>query len=386
MKILFLSHDALRTGAPIIFLNFLRWFRDNASIPFRIMLRNGGELEPDFQALGPVNVFNREMFSKMGLSKKSILFSRFKAVVNRIYLNNLKKQLLQDNIGLIYSNTVTNGEVLEFLSGLNCPVITYVHELEYWIRQTGLHNFNRVKKYTTHYIAVSEAVKKNLVQTHKIPEKKVEVVYGFIPTSSGEIETQKTNNMRKILNIPNSAFIVGGSGFENWRKGQDLFIQLAISVSRKFKDRPVHFVWVGGNQTGISFYKKTHDIKLSGIEDRIHFISQNSNPMDYYFIFDVFTMVSREDPFPLVNLEVAALGKPILCFENAGGTSEFIENDAGFVIPYLDIVAMADKVICLARDEALRKRLGSFAMHKVRERHAVEVIAPKVTEIIERFL
>ena len=384
-KILFISHDALRTGAPIIFLNFLRWFRDNASIPFRIMLRNGGELEPEFQAIAPVIVFNRKIRLRRGLDKIPILFHRLKAVANRIHLNSLKKQLLQDNIGLIYSNTVINGEVLEFLSFLDCPIITHVHELEYWIRQAGA-NFNRVKKYTQHYITVSEAVKKNLIQYHKIPEKKIEVVYGFIPTSSVEIKTQKTNNMRKVLNIPQNAFIIGGSGFENWRKGQDLFIQLAISVSQKFKERPIHFVWVGGNQNGINFYKKKHDIRLAGIEDWVHFISQISNPMDYYSVFDVFTMVSREDPFPLVNLEVAALGKPIVCFDNAGGTPEFVADDAGFVVSYLDIEAMADKVICLAKDEVLRKRLGAVAMHKVKERHTIEIGAPKILEIIERFL
>ena len=35
---------------------------------------------------------------------------------------------------LIYSNTVTNGELLERLEPLDCPVISHIHELEYWTR------------------------------------------------------------------------------------------------------------------------------------------------------------------------------------------------------------------------------------------------------------
>ena len=385
-KILFISHDALRTGAPIIFLNFLRWFRGNASIPFRIMLRNGGELEPEFQAIVPVIVFNRKILHGRGLEKIPILFPSVQRVVNRIHRNSLKKQLAQDNIGLIYSNTVTNGKVLEFLSGLNCPVITHVHELEYWIRHPGPQNFRHVKKYTQHYIAVSEAVKQNLIINHDIPENKIDVVHGFVPDSALEIKPINASDIRKSMDIPENAFVVGGSGFETWRKGKDIFVQLALAVTRNCKDKPVHFVWVGGNQEGLEFHEIQHDIKHAGLSDRVHFVAQVLNPMDYYAIFDVFVMISREDPYPLVNLEVASLGKPIVCFDNAGGTPEFVENDAGFVVPYLDIHAMAEKVMLLSKDELLRKKLGARAAQKVRERHDISVAAPKILNLISRYL
>lgn len=385
-NIIFISHDASRTGAPIILLNFLRWFKKNSELSFRILLRRSGDLENEFRKLTMVNVFGRRNFFNNRIINRIFTISALHNIAKRIYLKLLNKQFLNDNIGLIYSNTITNGEVLKYLSNIDCPVITHVHELEYWINQTGKHNFGLVKQYTDPYIAVSEAVKNNLVQNHEIPVEKVEVIHGFIPISSINIQSRKINDTRKILNIPESSFIVGGSGYENWRKGQDIFIQLAVNVLRKYKDRPVHFVWVGGNQKGQNLYKKQHDIKKAGVGSMVHFVPQVLNPMDYYSIFDVFTMVSREDPFPLVNLEVAVLGKPILCFENAGGTSEFIENDSGFAVPYLDIEAMADKIIMLANDEKLRKQLGKKAAQKAMERHDISIVAPKILEIINRFI
>ena len=57
-QILFISHDASRTGAPILLLNFLRWFKQNTDIPFRIILAKTGELEPYFKELAPTFVFN----------------------------------------------------------------------------------------------------------------------------------------------------------------------------------------------------------------------------------------------------------------------------------------------------------------------------------------
>ena len=41
----------------------------------------------------------------------------------------------------------------------------------------------------------------------------------------------------------------------------------------------------------------------------------------------------EEDPYTLVCLEAAALEKPYVCFEGAGGSPEFVEEDCGFVVP-----------------------------------------------------
>jgi glycosyltransferase involved in cell wall biosynthesis len=145
-------------------------------------------------------------------------------------------------------------------------------------------------------------------------------------------------------------------------------------------------MWIGGSTNGMELYEIEHDIRQAGISDRVHFINHVSNPLDYYREFNVFAMISREDPFPLVNLEVASLGKPIVCFKNAGGTPEFVEDDAGFIVPYLDIAEMADKIILLAKDDELRKKLGRRSLEKVKENYDISVGASKILKIVERFL
>ena len=96
-------------------------------------------------------------------------------------------------------------------------------------------------------------------------------------------------------------------------------------------------------------------------------------------------MISREDAYPLVCLETAAMATPIICFENGGGMPEFVEEDCGFVVPYLDVEAVAEKVVKLYQDPALREQMGASAAIKVRQRHHIEAIAPDVAELIERF-
>lgn len=384
-KVLFINHDASRSGAPIFLLNFLKWFQANSTIPFRVLSKNSGDMDHDFQALAPLNFFKRVLPRNSRL-RSLLSASRLQRVLDGFHSKRLLKDIAADNIGLIYSNTITNGEVLKFLSAVNCPVVTHVHELEYWIHHSGPSNLELVKSYTKRYIVVSEAVKEHLVTNHGIPVEHIEVIHGFIPLASLMGRVDPLSNPRRELNIAADAFIVGSSGMETWRKGKDLFIQLAIAVRAKGGDLPIHFVWVGGHCNATETYQIRHDLHHAGITDQVHFVDHVTNPMDYYRQFDVFAMVSREDPFPLVNLEAAALGKPVVCFDSGGGSPEFVGEDAGFVVPYLDINAMADKLILLARNKELREELGMRGCAKVTENHDIPVGARRILEVIEQYL
>ncbi len=382
-KVLFISHDASRTGAPIVFLNFLRWFKRNTDIPFKILLRNSGPLESEFAAIAPVLIVNK---------KKPAKRSRVTRILNRLgfqsNINSIKDKLIRDNIGLIYSNTVTNGEVLELLADLKCPVICHVHELQMAIQHyAGLECFAQVKKHTLIYIAVSKAVKKNLIENNGIPEEKINLVYGFTPTNNHNFknDSQKQELIFEQLGISSEDKIVCASGTTDWRKGTDLFIQLALSVSKRYVE-PVHFLWIGGKTEGLHFERLCYDVRNIGLEKYIHFLGVQPNPLDYFAVCDVFALVSREDPFPLVCLEAASLAKPIICFDNAGGEKEFVEDYCGFVVPYLDIQTMADKVIQLLDNPSLCEQMGSRAMQKVRDKHNEKLIGRQITQVIEQFL
>lgn len=334
-------------------------------MPFLIMLRQGGELTSEFEVLGPILFFHEQV--RGGIIKRVL---RRLGLTKRFFLAGLKKKLAGENIGLIYSNTIVNGEILRFLSFLKCPVISHVHELENCIKAHGKTNMEQVKRYTTRYIAVSAAVKKNLVENHGIKKEDIEKIYGFLPVS--EIRPQQTReSIYSELGIPAGSHAICGAGTTDWRKGPDLFIRLEEAVNRRLPER-TFFLWVGGDKTST--------------EGGVRFLGSRKNPFDYFAACDIFAMVSREDPFPIVCLEAAALERPIVCFEKAGGIPEFVEQDCGFIVPYLDIEAMAEKIVKLLDSEGLRRSLGERARHKVIERHDINISAPRLLMLITGIL
>jgi len=378
-SVLFVSYDAARTGAPILFLNFLRWVRDNTKLPFEVLLVNGGELEREYREVAPVHVLNEE-------EHQGGIWGRY--VRGRGWRR--RKRMLAtiggNNIGLVYANTVANGEIIEQLSNRLCPVVTHVHELDYWMRyRVNPKSLEKVFNYTTRYIAVSQAVKNNLVQNFAVAGDKVEVIHGFVPVE--EFTPQRApEDVRQELGIEADAFVVGGAGTTDWRKGPDLFVQLARAVHSRVPDLPVHFVWVGGAKEGPRFGQLRHDVVRCGLQENVHFLGSTDTPAEFFNIFDVFALVSREDPFPLVALESAALGKPVLAFDGAGGMKEFIEEDCGMVVPYLDVARMADHIVQLMKSPERRLELGRHGARKVRQRHNIDVVAPKITHLLETMM
>src|SRR5258708_36960703 len=57
-RVLFVSHDASRTGSPMVLLTLQRWLRANLDIDIRTLLLEGGPLEAEFEALGRVHRFD----------------------------------------------------------------------------------------------------------------------------------------------------------------------------------------------------------------------------------------------------------------------------------------------------------------------------------------
>src|SRR5215510_2265579 len=387
-KILFVGHEATRTGAPYVLLHLLRWLRANTNVDSRLLLLAGGELVPEFADVSQVSILHPEEADKYNIVSRGL---RYIGYYRRNFIKRvarLKEMLIREGVDLIYSNTAVNGRIISSLADIGCPVITHVHELEYTLRHfVGVERTNLMKESTSHYIVVSESVRKNLVENHSIPEEKIDLIHAFIPVQAIEptYKNMVRRTIRQELGIPAEDYIVGGSGSILWRKGNDLFVQLASLLNRRQIDRPVWFVWLGGPLEGAWYHQIRHDIRLLGLENIVKFLGVRDDALNIFCALDVFVMTSREDPFPLVCLEAASVGVPIVCFDKTGGTYELVDGDSGFVVPYLDLECMADKVSALLNSEELRLRYGARAAQKTRQLYDVDIAAPKILEVIQRF-
>ncbi|HWB63000.1 MAG TPA: glycosyltransferase [Chitinophagales bacterium] len=349
-KILFISHDATPSGAPIVLLGLIEWLKANTDIEITVLLKDGGPLAKKFSELAPVYFFNLT-YAMPGNRLASFFYRRVVyPFLERRHKATLFEQLKQKNFDLIYSNTIANGSVLEFLAGLKCKVLSHIHELQFVIDCLGEENARQVVAHTQTYIAVSAQVKQHLCKRFNLPEEKIVQIPPFIDFSRVEKLKSEIDSgaLKRELGIPENAFVIGCAGSLEWRKGGDIFVSTAINAVKKLPN--AYFIWVGGERDKNLLSRLRFDIEKAGLPNRILFTGYKPNPYPYFAMWDLFLLTSREDPYPLVCLENMYLQKPVVCFAGSGGGEPLVGNyQCGVAVPYMDIeeATKAISVYCL---------------------------------------
>lgn len=108
-----------------------------------------------------------------------------------------------------------------------------------------------------------------------------------------------------------------------------------------------------------------------------------------YRAADIFSLVTHAGPgagegIPLTPLEAAACGKPILVGDQDGSREAAEDGASGYILPPFDPSALADRIARLARDPALRARLGAAARARIERHHAYEVFRDRVRDLVRQ--
>lgn len=344
----------------MMLLHFLRWLHANSDAHVEMLLLRGGPLEPRFRELGPVRVLRpldgSSLFHRIetGLEYLGLLrvAGRIRGARYRLLLRKAR------GMDVVYLNSVASFSLALYLPR-GPRVICHVHELEMGLRLGTPRSLawpDLVDRVDV-FIAASQAVADNLVENRGVPAERIRTHHEFIDVA--RFSSDETTEM--ALPVPAGAPVVGGCGTMEWRKGADLFAQVAAVVGRTRPD--IHFVWIGATPTR-DLWPVEHEIRSIGIGDRVHLLPETEDPASFFRAVDVFALTSREDPFPLVALEASAVGTPVVSFDN-GGMREFLTPESGRLVPYLDVAAMAAAIVDLVDHPEAREAVGRAARESV---------------------
>lgn len=372
--ILFVLHEASRTGAPFTQLHLMRWMKNNTDYQMMLVLLNGGDLVDEFKQLAEVHVLNTP-YAPAPIGHR---------IINRVIklYNPASKRIIKDiskfKPDLIFVNTVVALEyAVSLKSKLGIKLISYLHELESTFFYVSPEKFAVAAKQVDAFVMGSKAVSSFYQKRFAVPPQKAHVIYDFVEGIKGGA----TRDIRNLYDIKRETLIVGAMASLGWRKGPELFVEVARRVLKTNPD--VRFIWVGGKVSSSVYQELERDVKLLHLTNEVILAGEQVDIHSFYEVFDVFLLPSREDPFPLVCLEAALAYTPVVCFDNAGGMPEFVRDDAGAVVPYLDLDAMAAKVLELLRDSSLRQQQAQVAHDRVLQMCTIAVAGPQIVQLLE---
>ena len=373
-KILVVSHDASLTGAPVLLISLIRILQEQG-YRFHALLVKGGPLESSFAGVADNCV--------VYYPKRNLRFGEkaWRKISGRNYRPDLRPLL--KGVGYVISNTIINGEILSLLrQHYQGPVITYVHELEMVTHIcTTPDALRQTLQHTTHFLADSHAISKFLQEKQGVPVSHISVINSYKPPLAEPLPGE-ADRFRSSAGI-RASFVAGALAAAQGRKGPDLFVLVAYRVYQKIPDADIQFLWMGGKQTHLENRQLAYDIERLGLQDKVVLVNSSPEINVFFKNIQLFLLPSREDPYPLVVLDAASQQIPALCFSSSGGAAEFVSGDAGTVVPYLDIEAMADAVCTYYADRQLLRLHGLRAAERVARLHQDKKI---VTDQLEAVL
>ena len=374
-RVLFVSHEATRTGAPKIILNILKHFAKNCDIQCETMLHTGGHLAGEFEAHSTVvDCLN------MGKDQPDELKKRVSKFVNRE----------KDNRPVLaICNSMESRYIAKEIAGEDVPVIMLVHELPSSYSEED-------------YQSVYEIAEKVIFPVHHVREaadaktpvpisKSVVLSQGLLNPDFGKGIARDVahSQIRSELGLPENCFIALGCGTLDLRKGIDHYAAIARRVTELNRSNvPVHFVWVGEGPrwTHSTYHYVQLDLDKTEAVNHVHFIGERENVEPYFMGADAFLMSSRVDPFPCVIHEAMASSLPVITFDQAGGAPEAIDNGAGFVVPYADYDQASNVIRMLATQPEIASGMRIKSKERVEARYKFEDYGDKIIDLSETIL
>lgn len=364
--ILVASHEASRTGAPLVGLNLVAGLAARYNVIS--YLGRPGPLAPYFArhccltVAGPLSPLDAE------------------------YL--LRELRVSHRLSAVLMNSVETEVLATAALQADLPSVALIHEFADYTLPTGRMSavIEAVDRVMTPSPLVRESLQAELLATRAGPASNIVVrPQGYLPflpsdgapgpeTPGRDAAPDDMTRDEIVAMIGASGTmpkIVLGAGFVQMRKGVDLFVQTAAALRDMMGDG-VRFVWVGDGYAP----KKdlTYSIWLADmvrrldLERHMFFVPGQGSLTTLFALADVFYLPSRLDPFPNVAVDALRAGRGVVCFDRATGIADLFQDRpghaaaAGAAVPYCDVTQAAAALLRALKPAEMRRALDNAAL------------------------
>lgn len=226
------------------------------------------------------------------------------------------------------------------------------------------------------FVANSIAVRDRLV-ADGIPRAKTTIVNDGVDVD--RIARIPASNVHAEFYLPTRAPVVGNVAALAPHKGQQHLVDAAALVVREVPD--ARFVIVGDGELRETLEKQIRDKHL---ERHVFLAGFRADALELTKGFDVFALSSVSAGSSTALVDAMAASKAAVATA-AGGTPEvMVDGETGFLVPPRDHRAMADRLVLLLKNPALRARMGEAALKRARERFTVERMVEETVDVYRR--
>lgn len=278
----------------------------------------------------------------------------------------------------LYANTLVLDEPLLAARATGIPALVHVRELP--SHDAALCEIlgappeqivHRIQKHATLIIANSERVASDY------PSLPITIIPNTIDPGAYALPAQdRPQHGRLRSRKPVCSIALISSNIP--KKGLDDFVE----VARRLADhRHVRFLLIGP--------ENEHTARLQAARNEgkvprgLVIAGYAATPQQALVQADVVLNLSHfQESFGRTVLEAMAAGRPVVCYAWGALPELVVDGETGYLVPFRDVAAAAERVVQLAGDRALRKRMGKAAQERAARRYGPENLTDKLSDAL----
>jgi len=211
-------------------------------------------------------------------------------------------------------------------------------------------------------LAVSQAMRRQALTHGLCPPQKIEVLG---PGSINGVDAEGRFNparfpdpvkkqLRASLGLPSGALVLGYVG----RIVKDKGIQELAEAWRELRRRHpnLYLVVVGREEPQDPIPPATRQALRS--DPRVVFTGPVADPAPYYAIMDLVVLPTYREGFPVMPLEAAAMGLPVVATTVDGCPEAVVDGLTGMLVPPRDAPLLAEAIEKMITDPKMRRHMG----------------------------
>lgn len=233
-----------------------------------------------------------------------------------------------------------------------------------------------VGRFVDHYISVSDANARYLIQEKGLPAEKIHVIRNGSNLDRLDVSRPVPQGMKQSLGFAEDDPVLLVLGRLEPQKGHRVLLEALPYVRCEFPG--IRLVCVGD---GCLRHELEQQVQALRLQDAVRFVGFRSNVADWFALADLSVLPSFYEGLPLVAIESLAAGRPVVATA-VDGTPEVIVNEkTGLTVPPGDPTALAHAILRLLKDASLRRRFASAGRNWVLEHFSPEQQIQRTQEL-----
>lgn len=251
-----------------------------------------------------------------------------------------------------------------------CPTVVTFHDLSFYLMPDAFNRQNRVYLQTfsrwsarraRRFIAVSECTRRDLARLLGVSPSVVDVVYnGIDECFRPEPDARRVERFRQEKGLP-ERFILFLGTIEP-RKNVPNLVRAYAQARRRGVTEPL-IIAGGQGWGGEPISQLIEALDLRGSVRLTGFIASDERPL-WYNAATLFAYPSRYEGFGLPVAEAMACGTTVVA--SCRSSLPEVVGDAGVLVDPDDVAALADALVMVVRDDALRLDLSARGLERSR--------------------